>query len=378
MKPTQAQLDRINALTLESQYTEDQVEVFRAMVADDKLTTHKTKFGIDLRHMFARDMASGKTVLNVLHADTVVLPVGRAIDGVLQADGKVYGTFFIPKDVESQSVYGGVFNTNALIEGIKTGLYKSTSVGFANIHNDDYVCSICNHSLFSDACTHYPGRTYDGEECYVEIRNTKGTGVLLENSIVSQGAVLDAGFVATQYSANETPDKLSLKNSFSRCTVGSIELDGEFSNSSEGEDDMSLKVALDRIEELTKNLAALEEKIRVAEEALATYKAEAESQGALVSKYTTELKEMDEKVEKAGSAMSVLTGLVQEYGLKATGENVDLAGTPEELAAVLKNHVDHFIETFSPERQIPATGNKNAASVEVPKPTMPLVCVKQR
>ena len=53
-----------------------------------------------------------------------------------------------------------------LIEAIDSGIVKEVSVGCSIGRT---VCSICRQDLYSPACSHVKGRTYQGELCYGEL-----------------------------------------------------------------------------------------------------------------------------------------------------------------------------------------------------------------
>lgn len=360
-RPTESMLTRINSLLIDGKpYTADDVEVFRSRMVDGKRTTYYTVIQEDLRQKFRLDADSGKVALMFGH-DRRVLPVGRSFAGESVGD-VVYGYFYVPKGKTSIGGDNNV-NTDDVIEGIKDGRYRATSVGFNYSYEEDCICSICGAKAYSSDCPHVPGKKYDGKTCETLIYNRSGEGQLYENSIVFAGAVDSASFVpvpVTQQSAatyeaagvdivTVNGEKFVLKPMTKYCTPeeGGIE-------------DMDTKEFVETVAKLTAEKTTLESELTSSKSDLDGYKAEAESHKITIGELTAKLTEAEKKVLES----EPFIGLVKEYGIKALGSEFKddaLEGkNAKELSTLLGEYITKFLEAMP-------SGRQNAHSEPAPK-----------
>ena len=78
------------------------------------------------------------------------------------ASGYVKVATFIPE----VSVVGG----QSAIDALQSRQLMTLSIG-SRVSDEDYRCSICGHSLYSEECEHVTGKEYDGSKCYAKVYN---------------------------------------------------------------------------------------------------------------------------------------------------------------------------------------------------------------
>lgn len=88
--------------------------------------------------------------------------------------------------------------TQPVIDAIEGGILREVSVGCAVRKR---ICDICGNSVFDPACSHYPGRDYDGVICTVTLDDLAD---VYEVSFVPVPAQRAAG-VTKQYAGKKEP-----------------------------------------------------------------------------------------------------------------------------------------------------------------------------
>lgn len=172
-----------------------------AVLIDTKPTTRQTKFKNNALAELAAYI-NDKSLPLMLSHNTDKLPSGRWYEAKVDEQNQVITKFFIPQEVNEFT---------DIKTRIETGLLDSASLGFsASVHD----CSICGNDINDyENCSHIPGKTYDGEECYVML--DKITPV--EASLVYSGAVPNAKIKpgdAEQYAACDCKKDFCDKFSF--------------------------------------------------------------------------------------------------------------------------------------------------------------------
>ena len=146
------------------------------------------------------------------------IPIGKVFDGRIAGpsqDGEtttLYTTQYILRDDSKMDGY----SKNDIIKLIESGILADTSVGWGTTR-ESYKCNICGHSIYDwEHCKHFPGTKYivnedtnEVKECIIEAYSPKekhiGNNVLMENSIVFDGAYPNAIIQSATGEEIETP-----------------------------------------------------------------------------------------------------------------------------------------------------------------------------
>jgi hypothetical protein len=192
--PTQGQLDKINAL---AKRPLDKSEVFvfsTKMIGDALIRERYTKLDKSLLEVYRNDARTGVAFM-LDHAWAGIqkaLVYGRTFDAVLRRSNEVegekwglYGDVYIVRGKEKDGI-----STDSIIADIEDGTLFDVSIGFVY---STQICSICGNEYFGGECSHFRGREYDGQLCYVI---AKPPGYLMELSGVFDGAYPTAGMLS--------------------------------------------------------------------------------------------------------------------------------------------------------------------------------------
>lgn len=205
-EPTQAQLDKINALA-KRPLSKDEVFTFEAKLAGDMIIPNRyIKLSRQLLEVFKKDAQNGIALMighpwAEIAPPKAVIPYGRTFDASLRKSnvaGEEWALYADHYMVRGQEMDG--ISTDAIAASIETGVMFDTSIGWgANV----YECSICSGDY--RRCEHWIGRTYDVEGkgqqlCYVIV---KPPGFLMENSLVFDGAYPTAGVLSATGEAED-------------------------------------------------------------------------------------------------------------------------------------------------------------------------------
>jgi hypothetical protein len=349
-KPTSEQLALINNLTLGKRFSENDVEVFKAYLVDNEITSYNTVLQDDIKLKFLSDLKEGKTALNLLHASYDVLPIGKSFDGEVE-NGVVYGYFYVVKDGKTVSTNGTIDNLS-IVEGINSGVNSDVSVEFST-HQDDYICSICGESYYTGSCDHLAGYEYNGVRCIVNIYNKKGEAVLGAVSLVVDGAVANARFVPIEV----TNESQFVGSAYSTVTVGDKTLKYIFkpgldtyvkTKSIYGGSNMN-----EELKTLIEQLSATSTKLGQAEADVSKYKKDVETLSAEKEELSTKLSKVEEELSKYStyeSSFEAVKGKAKEMGIKAYGNDFNEEDfnklSVEEVVDYYSKAVEKFIESF--------------------------------
>ena len=166
---------------------------YRAIISSNSLDSHHSRMDNSTLENFAREASTGVAVLDSHNHRSV--GIGRSVSGEYDAErGTVSSEFYIlgGLDLNDQS-----FRTSDSFKtAIKDGMLNDVSVGF---YGHDERCNLCNNSLWSENCRHWPGFDYEVEEDGIK-KNVKASttiinGHLSEFSLVYDGANEDAQIV---------------------------------------------------------------------------------------------------------------------------------------------------------------------------------------
>jgi len=132
------------------------------------------------------------------------LPFGRSFDALLEDTQepqrtRVIASFYTMPGLKLNSV-----TTDDLIDGLRSGILKDTSVGF---HSGESVCDLCGRSIWSWDCEHIPGLKYpvgDGDVMRMVVATYAVNGAhLSEVSSVFDGATPRAEVLKAEREAAE-------------------------------------------------------------------------------------------------------------------------------------------------------------------------------
>lgn len=140
--PTPEELKQINALT-NIDLKAEEVLVFTLHSADDVVDRSADQFSVKA----LKDMATLSVDKPYLkdHSWSTSSVIGKIFDASV-SKGRLMQKVYVPISVKNQD----------MIDGMLTGIYNKVSVGFA-MGAEDYSCSSCSKSLYSQDCPHYPG-----------------------------------------------------------------------------------------------------------------------------------------------------------------------------------------------------------------------------
>ena len=159
--------------------------IAEALLIDKNPTSYNTVFKDGALEQVASRINSHGLPLLMAH-DTSKFPVGAWFEADIR-DSAVYSKFFIPQEVPEY---------HDIKPRLETGILDSVSIGFsADVHE----CSICGNDIYDfENCDHIPGKTYEGQTCYVMLDNIHPS----EGSLVYSGAVRNAKIVDTDSKAD--------------------------------------------------------------------------------------------------------------------------------------------------------------------------------
>ena len=165
--------------------------VWASIISNDEVDSYGTRMDARTLDNFARDADAGVGFLDS-HIKTR-LPMGWTIMGERTASGVTATAFTIP------GLKLGPADSDSWIAGIRAGVIRDVSVGFAP---ERFECSVCSEdpSSWTSSCLHVPGGTYGkngkpdprGERCFAWVRNAR----LLEVSCVYDGATPGASIAS--------------------------------------------------------------------------------------------------------------------------------------------------------------------------------------
>lgn len=155
MKPTQEQLNTINARLPGTKLKADQVEVLPFRVFDNAVTDRFTVMSPEMMLKVVKDLNEGRAAFNKLHQSRETLPVGRSVnakmnmtpDQMREIHANMYAVVQNPdgtvaqdgKEIADKYNTGSVYACSA---GVQVGFYKCSICG-----NDIRDWQNCEHSL---------------------------------------------------------------------------------------------------------------------------------------------------------------------------------------------------------------------------------------
>lgn len=220
--PTDEQWEKMKRHIKGENYKKEDFFVFETLAVGDKVVPNRhMKLMPELLMTMREDAEKGVSLMlnhNWSQAGVQSIPIGKVFDGRIAGpsqDGEtttLYTTQYILRDDSKMDGY----SKNDIIKLIESGILADTSVGWGTTR-ESYKCNICGHSIYDwEHCKHFPGTKYivneetnEVKECIIEAYSPKekhvGNNVLMENSIVFDGAYPNAIIQSASGEEIETP-----------------------------------------------------------------------------------------------------------------------------------------------------------------------------
>lgn len=220
--PTDEQWEKMKRHIKGDNYKKEDFFVFETLAVGDKVVPNRhMKLMPELLMTMREDAEKGVSLMlnhNWSQAGVQSIPIGKVFDGRISGpsqDGEtttLYTTQYILRDDSKMDGY----SKNDIIKLIESGILADTSVGWGTTR-ESYKCNICGHSIYDwEHCKHFPGTKYivnedtnEVKECIIEAYSPKekhvGNNVLMENSIVFDGAYPNAIIQSASGEEIETP-----------------------------------------------------------------------------------------------------------------------------------------------------------------------------
>ena len=220
--PTDEQWEKMKRHIKGDNYKKEDFFVFETLAVGDKVVPNRhMKLMPELLMTMREDAEKGVSLMlnhNWSQVGVQSIPIGKVFDGRIAGpsqDGEtttLYTTQYILRDDSKMDGY----SKNDIIKLIESGILADTSVGWGTTR-ESYKCNICGHSIYDwEHCKHFPGTKYivnedtnEVKECIIEAYSPKekhiGNNVLMENSIVFDGAYPNAIIQSATGEEIETP-----------------------------------------------------------------------------------------------------------------------------------------------------------------------------
>ena len=220
--PTDEQWKKMKRHIKSDNYKKEDFFVFETLAVGDKVVPNRhMKLMPELLMTMREDAEKGVSLMlnhNWSQIGVQSIPIGKVFDGRIAGpsqDGEtttLYTTQYILRDDSKIDGY----SKNDIIKLIESGILADTSVGWGTTR-ESYKCNICGNSIYDwRKCEHMPGQKYivneetnEVKECIIEAYSPKekhiGNNVLMENSIVFDGAYPNAIIQSAAGEEIETP-----------------------------------------------------------------------------------------------------------------------------------------------------------------------------
>lgn len=222
--PTDEQWEKMKKFIKGDKYKKDDFFVFETLAVGDKVVPNRyTKLMPDLLQVMKEDADKGVSLMlnhNWSQFGVQSIPIGKVFSGEVREGSQpgetkaLYVQQYILRDDSKVDGY----SKNDIINLIESGILSDTSVGWGTTR-DSYKCSICHQNYYSGKCNHWQGQKYiidEGdltqrvETCIVEAYAPKerhvGNNVLMENSVVFDGAYPNAVIQSAVGTTIDTPN----------------------------------------------------------------------------------------------------------------------------------------------------------------------------
>lgn len=220
--PTDEQWEKMKKHIKGDNYKKEDFFVFETLAVGDKIVPNRyMRIMPELLMTMKEDAEKGVSLMlnhNWSQIGVQSIPIGKVFDARIAGpsqDGEtttLYTTQYILRDDSKVDGY----SKNDIIKLIESGILADTSIGWGTTR-ESYKCNICGNSIYDwRKCEHYPGNKYivneetnEVKECIIEAYSPKekhaGNNVLMENSIVFDGAYPNAIIQSAFGEEIETP-----------------------------------------------------------------------------------------------------------------------------------------------------------------------------
>lgn len=221
--PTDEQWEKMKRHIKGDRFKKEDFFVFETRAVGDKIVPNRyMRLTPALLQVMRDDAEKGVSLMlnhNWSQLGVQSIPIGKVFDGRISTssqDGEnttLYTTQYILRDDSKVDGY----SKNDIINLIESGIIADTSVGWGTTR-ESYKCSICGCSIYDfENCKHLPGNKYivnestnEVRECIIEAEPPKdlhvGNNVLMENSVVFDGAYPNAVIQSSMGEKIETPN----------------------------------------------------------------------------------------------------------------------------------------------------------------------------
>lgn len=220
--PSDEQWEKMKKHIKGDNYKKEDFFVFETLAVGDKVVPNRyMKLMPELLMTMKEDAQKGVSLMlnhNWSQIGVQSIPIGKVFDARIAGpsqDGEtttLYTTQYILRDDSKVDGY----SKNDIIKLIESGILADTSIGWGTTR-ESYKCSICHNSIYDwRKCEHIPGKKYivneetnEVQECIIEAYSPtekhSGNNVLMENSIVFDGAYPNAIIQSAFGEEIETP-----------------------------------------------------------------------------------------------------------------------------------------------------------------------------
>ena len=206
-QPTDDDMKLINRLSRSGNVDPATLYAFDAAPSTQRVDSYFTRMDITSLQNYARAAALGVPFMNSHRtggwSSSAELPLGRSFWGGVESDPTVntQQRFIASSYLLRNNRANGSVNTDDVIAGMEAGVISDVSIGFGyqpgtpqnNFEDRTWLrCSICGGDFLAadwwddepEACHHWPGETYDGQLCYMDVISA----LLVEFSAVYAGS----------------------------------------------------------------------------------------------------------------------------------------------------------------------------------------------
>lgn len=220
--PTDEQWEKMKRHIKSNNYKKEDFFVFETLAVGDKIVPNRyMRLMPELLSTMKEDAEKGVSLMlnhNWSQLGVQSIPIGKVFDARIAGpsqDGETTTLYTSQYILRDDSKIDG-YSKNDIIKLIESGILGDTSIGWGTTR-DSYKCSICGNSIYDwRKCEHIPGQKYivneetnEVKECIIEAYSPKqkhiGNNVLMENSIVFDGAYPNAVIQSAVGDEIETP-----------------------------------------------------------------------------------------------------------------------------------------------------------------------------
>ena len=226
--PTDEQWSKMQKFIKSDKYKKEDFFVFETQAVGDRVVPNRyTRILPELLEVMKQDAQKGVSLMlnhNWSQIGVQSIPIGKVFDGRIDVgtqEGETTALYVSQYILRDDSKVDG-YSKNDIINLIESGIMSDTSIGWG-ADLDCYICNICGNQYFSGKCSHWKGNKYiideeteEVKQCIVEVKAPKhlhaGNNVLMENSVVFDGAYPNAVIQSAGDGSTETDSKFKMLN----------------------------------------------------------------------------------------------------------------------------------------------------------------------